>query len=144
MPVNSQKGRVVSVDLPGIQPWGYTDSAEFLVKNILALEEDGFDAKLILADSTHPHVVEIVKGLAPFDLVFIDGDHRYEGVKQDWENYGPMGRVVVFHDIVEHPIDARNRPEVYKLWEEIKGNKSKFIGEGSLMGLGIVVQTSYR
>ncbi len=37
----------------------------------------------------------------PIDLIFIDGDHTYEGVKRDWElftpNLAPFG-VVVFHD----------------------------------------------
>jgi predicted O-methyltransferase YrrM len=76
--------------------------------------------------------------LGPFDLVFIDGDHRYEGVKADWENYGRLGKVVVFHDIVRHPDGARNAPQVWRLWQELEGNKSQFIGPDSLMGLGVV------
>jgi predicted O-methyltransferase YrrM len=35
------------------------------------------------------------------DLIFIDGDHSYEGVKSDWEAYKRFvqpGSVVVFHD----------------------------------------------
>ena len=132
-------GRVVAVDLPGIQPWGYPDSEAFLRTNIADLVSEGYDARMILGDSTKPQVVEAVQLLAPFDLVFIDGDHRYQGVKQDWENYGPMGRVVVFHDIVDSG-GAKNAPEVWKLWQQIKGNKSEFIGKDSLMGVGVVIR----
>jgi predicted O-methyltransferase YrrM len=135
MPV---KGKVVSVDLPGVQPWGYADSEPALIKVINSLNSDGYEAYLFLANSTDPWAVERVRLLGDFDLVFIDGDHRYEGVKQDWENYGPLGRVVVFHDIVEPPEGANNRTEVYRLWKEIEGNKSTFIANESLMGLGVV------
>lgn len=35
------------------------------------------------------------------DLLFIDGDHSYEGVKADWESYKTflqVGSIVIFHD----------------------------------------------
>ena len=131
------KGRVVSVDLPNVFPWGY-DSKAALLTEIGDLQEEGYWASVIFDDSTKPSVVEAVSKLGPFDLVFIDGDHRYEGVKKDWENYGPMGSVVVFHDIVKPAEYETHKTEVWKLWEEIEGKKESFIGEDSKMGLGIV------
>ena len=35
------------------------------------------------------------------DLLFIDGDHSYQGVKDDWDNFSPfvkVGGIVFFHD----------------------------------------------
>jgi cephalosporin hydroxylase len=64
-------------------------------------------------------VKKILKG-RKIDLLFIDGDHTYNGVKQDFQMYSPMvkkGGIIAFHDIVEVPED---NVEVNKFWNEIK------------------------
>lgn len=47
-------------------------------------------------------VLDQVRGLTRhLDLLFIDGDHSYAGVKSDWEAYRPVlkaGSIIVFHD----------------------------------------------
>jgi len=58
----------------------------------------------------------------PIDFAFIDGDHTYEAVKQDFEMYSPLvrpGGVIALHDIYVH---NRLMPttKVKKFWDEIK------------------------
>lgn len=44
---------------------------------------------LIQGDSTSKGIINLINDLIiePIDLLFIDGDHSYEGVKQDFMNY---------------------------------------------------------
>ena len=42
----------------------------------------------------------------PLDVLFIDGDHSYDGVASDFAAYGPLvrqGGLIGFHDIVAQP-----------------------------------------
>ena len=101
---------------------------------ISKLQEAGFDAERLTADSTSQEAIKWAQDNGPYDFVFIDGDHTYEGVKADWENYGPMGKCVGFHDIANLLLG------VPALWAEIK--KTYRTDEISAptcdMGIGIV------
>jgi cephalosporin hydroxylase len=65
------------------------------------------------------------------DLLFIDGDHTYDGVRSDYLMYQPLvrsGGLIAFHDIVKTPWEAC---EVDRFWAELKA-------EGTLSPRSIV------
>ena len=53
-----------------------------------------------------------------FDLIFIDGDHSYNGVKNDYNISKNSGKIFVFHDIISNAC-----PGVVKFWNELKNNQ---------------------
>jgi len=86
------------------------------------LKGRGYNAKLIVGNSTDQSVVEVARAYAPYDLCLIDANHTEPFVRCDWKNYGPMARIVAFHDIGW--IEGERRPawkiDVPKVWNEIK------------------------
>jgi cephalosporin hydroxylase len=100
---------------------------------------------LLQGDSHSAEMLEQVNATLagqPLDYLFIDGDHRYEGVKRDFEMYGPLvrkGGLIAFHDIVEGPSEAVGG--VPQLWREIKYRYShvEFIKDPQQGGLGLGV-----
>jgi cephalosporin hydroxylase len=126
--------KLVCVDLPDVEGWNDREILDELVVNVTRLNNGGYDVTLIVGDSHNFDVLEKVESKAPYDVVFIDGDHTYQGVKVDWDMYARLGKIVIFHDI-----NPENGLGVSKLWEEIRGNKESYIAPGSLMGVGKVV-----
>jgi predicted O-methyltransferase YrrM len=60
-------------------------------------------------------------GHEPLDLLFIDGDHTYDGVSRDYELYAPLvrdGGVIAFHDIVDGPYEAVG--DAPRFWREVR------------------------
>jgi predicted O-methyltransferase YrrM len=81
------------------------------------------------AHETKRAVVEALGG-APLDVLFIDGDHSYEGVRSDFELYGPLvrrGGLIGIHDINEDFVTRHGRQtasisgEVPRFWRELSG-----------------------
>jgi predicted O-methyltransferase YrrM len=130
--------RIVSVDLPESEGWHHLGSEAHLRQNVESLRTEGYDAQLFIGDSKDPEIIKSVAALGPFDVVFIDGDHTYEGVSHDWKSYGHLGKMVVFHDIRQPQPSEWMGLGVWRLWEELKGEKESFIAKGSKMGIGRV------
>lgn len=132
----------VAVDLPG-GAWGQAGTGEQLRKAVQQLRGLGRRVQCLLGDSTALPMIESVAALGPFDAVLIDGDHRYAGVKADWENYGRMARIVAFHDIAGAGVVQKTSGlpvEVPLLWREIAPHytHTEFVAPGSPMGIGVL------
>jgi cephalosporin hydroxylase len=106
------------------------------------LRADGASVELLIGSSHDPVLVKAAQRAGPYDLVLIDGDHRYAAVKADWKNYGHLAPIVAIHDIgapLGH-LSAGHPVGVGQFWNEIKGSfrHQEFITPGSNMGFGII------
>ncbi len=132
--VAQPRALIRSIDL-GMQPWPFEgiDTSQELKIVISGLKNEGYDVEFLHADSHASSAVDWARRNAPYDFVFIDGDHSAEGVRADWNDYGPMGRVVGFHDIADEVVGT--------LWKEIKSvfPKTKEV-INSNKGIGLVVR----
>jgi len=74
------------------------------------------------------------------DFLFIDGDHREEGVTADYRDYSGFvrpGGIIAFHDIVQKQPLATN--QVYYFWKRLKhvATVEEFVDDPSQIGFGI-------
>jgi hypothetical protein len=116
LPIGS---RIVAIDLP----WGDKATEPHLVECCAELRKCGYDVHLHLGSSTRPEAIEFARARGPYDAVFIDGNHTLPYVQQDWKNYGPMGKIVAFHDIGWKMWSGRAGKlpiDVPIFWEELK------------------------
>jgi len=108
-------------------------------------------AKICWAKSESPEYRRFRHAMGKMDLVFIDGDHSYGGVRQDYEREKRQPhRFLAFHDIK----NTEKAPGVVRLWNEIGGKKRelyvprtvldgqmRMVSTGDEMGIGIWSQT---
>ena len=144
---------IISIDLPG-GPFGggYTLKD---VKKFKKYRKQKQKVYFLRKDShrqnTKDRLVKILDG-RKIDFLFIDGDHRYRGVKKDFQLYSPLVKqngLVVFHDILHHPKVPACKVE--KFWNEIK-SKYKYIelteetsdrGWGQWGGIGVIYYVNH-
>ena len=138
----AEDATLVSVDLPGGEFGGAYPACRVPFYRAFAREKQTMH--LLRTDSHKAETLEEVKahfGGHEIDFAFIDGDHTYAGVKQDFEMYGPLvrpGGLIAFHDILPRP----DMPDIQvdKFWQEIKEKYEavEFVGaEGSGRRIGI-------
>lgn len=119
--------RVVSVDLPHGDT-SFKENESHLRECVGALRQRGYDAQLIIGDSTDQKVIEQCRALGPFDCVFIDANHTIKYVRADFANYEPMAiKLIAFHDVGDiRPggrVPSKKPIEVPIVWQEIKQNR---------------------
>lgn len=132
---------LVSIDLPGGAFGGRLRGVD-----VGPLARDGQAVEAIRGDSHDPETFErllSVLGGRPVDVLFIDGDHSYAGVRDDFERYAPLvrpGGLVALHDIVPHP--PGSACEVDRFWLELSaGRRSRELvdrGGDRYGGVGVV------
>ena len=140
--------KLISVDLPdGLFGGGYPDWKVPIYESISRANQS---LTLIRDDSHAESTINRVKELLAGDEIeylFIDGDHSYEGVKADFDEYSQLveeGGLIAFHDIVP---DKNPEPDhfVSVFWKEIKVNYEHFefvrSWDQSKLGLGLLIKS---
>jgi len=93
----------------------------------LAVDRDNnYDQNLLNLANKYSKV-EFLKGTSDdikgykSDLCFIDADHKYQSVKNDYQNIGGTAKICMFHDINdEGTVKDRDGIGTVRFWNEIK------------------------
>lgn len=141
-------GAVVSIDLPEGRFGGADHQLNLrrCIERTRRLERSLPRFRAVIGDSHREETYELTR-LALLgeraDMLFIDGDHTYEGVKQDFETYRQLvthDGIVVFHDILTTDVHTAAGCEVDRLWKELRGRKVVFSINGPWGGIGVLHQ----
>lgn len=141
------KGIVASIDLPGGKYGGWIMNDHPYLGNCLKKRNSffkKFQVNMISGNSTDIKIIKKTNTLfkdKTIDLLFLDGDHTYDGIKADYENYKHLmskNGIIAFHDIVDSEHHKYLNVGVNKFWNELEGNKTEII-ENSIWGYGIGV-----
>lgn len=138
---------IVSLDLPGgphAGPAAALNAGRWKRPLLSALRGPRQRLVLLDGDSRDPASVRRFAealGGEKLDLLFVDGDHSYDGVRSDFELYSGFvraGGLIAFHDIVP---GAGQGAEVSRFWREypLPGSRREFVAGPAQAGFGIGV-----
>ena len=137
----SEEAQLITLDLPnGL--FG-ADSYPWRANLVRSLGQGRQKIHALRADSQQADTLARVRKLLggeALDLLFIDGDHRYEAVKTDFATYTALvrkGGFVALHDIV--PGEAKYVGGVPDFWREVKQGRHvhEFVESWDQGGYGI-------
>ena len=107
----------------------------------------------ILGDTHDPKTLEALKSKLNgrnIDILFIDANHSYADVKQDFETYSPLCPGIIALDDINlsrHRVKKRKRHGVWQFWDEIKMaegyDECVFLSicqERDCSGMGVIIQ----
>jgi len=120
-------------------------AVDFINSPVAAYCNENQEARFMQAYSTSREFIKHI-GNEFYDVIFIDGDHSYDGVALDYHTCKDHGRIFVFHDIVN---DAC--PGVVRFWNELKTEEAgvyefhEFTDQypdvdGTFLGIGVAVK----
>jgi predicted O-methyltransferase YrrM len=132
--VASEDATLITVDLPVGSPRS---------RLIEAGKRGSQKIHVLRANSHDQSTLERVKAIVgdgKVDFLFIDGDHSYEGVRQDYNLYSPLVHEngwIAFHDIVPGPAEFVGGVPTF--WNEVKCGRTarELVHDWSQGGLGI-------
>lgn len=139
------RGFKISIDLPsGASGSGTYTDAQALAERKQRMLSWAPNVRVITGDSHRPETKSKLAAILGHDrlgLLFIDGDHTYEGVKQDFEMYKEFvspGGYIAFHDINDSEYHRKRGCFVGQLWGELDGDKREFNAGQDWGGIGVL------
>lgn len=113
--------QVVSVDLPDGE-WGGVGEASAAERDRILRER--YPQYTPIWGNSHDPATRgrVAARVSEVDLLFIDGDHAYRGVKADFEDYVGFvraGGAVAFHDINDTALHRDRGVQVAAFWREL-------------------------
>lgn len=120
--ISNDNAEIISIDMPGGGFGGGYPLWKIPFYNSFASNNQKIH--LLRLNSHDQSTLENVKNIIgdrKIDLLFIDGDHSYDGVKSDFDMYKSLMRnngIIAFHDIVDHGNNSDRKVNIF--WEELK------------------------
>jgi cephalosporin hydroxylase len=131
---------IVSVDLPGGAFGGGYDARRMRLYREFLHDRPAARMEFLRGDSHSPTTLDSLRrilGGRPVDFLYIDGDHTFAGVSQDFEMYAPLvrrGGQIAFHDIALETDDCG----VHRFWRVLKQRHRHEEYVRSNKGIGLI------